>query len=119
MRREPHLSLLALQPDTGEQAVAVTGFVRHNVRVEIRFTQSARRHKIGQARVRQVIAAPRAILEVPSLTPGHADRLLILGDDETGRALEIVAVRVDGDTLLVIHAMDLRDKYRDAYEDAP
>jgi hypothetical protein len=87
------------------------------VGVKIQFAQSARRHKIGRARVLQVLAEPRAVREVPSGVAGLADRLLFLGDDDTGRALEVVAVIVDdGATLLVIHAMDMREKYRPAYE---
>ncbi len=45
------------------------------------------------------------------------DRLVFLGDDHTGRALEVMAVELDGGDLLVIHAMDLRDKYRQLYEE--
>jgi len=45
--------------------------------MRIEFTQSARRHKIGKARVRQVLANP----------------------------------------LVVIHAMDLRPKFRALYEE--
>ena len=43
-------------------------------------------------------------------------RVLILGDDDTGRALEVIAVEED-DTLIVIHAMDLRPKVRELYEE--
>lgn len=84
--------------------------------MEVKFAQSARRHKVGRSRVRQVIAAPRAVFDVEDESTGEASRVLILGDDHTGRALEIVAVRLDEHTILVIHAMDLRDKYRAAYE---
>ena len=42
-------------------------------------------------------------------------RRLYLGDDRTGRALEVIAVLDDG-RLIVIHAMDLRSKYRSLYE---
>jgi hypothetical protein len=43
---------------------------------------------------------------------------VLLGDDHRGRALEVLAVqRFDGD-LLVIHAMPLRDKYNDMYQEA-
>ena len=43
-------------------------------------------------------------------------RLLILGDDDTGRALEVIAVEED-EVLVVIHAMDLRQKFRALYEE--
>lgn len=40
-----------------------------------------------------------------------------MGDDATGRALEVMAGRTDRG-LLVIHAMDLRPKWRALYEEA-
>jgi hypothetical protein len=51
--------------------------------------------------------------------PGHADdRLLYLGDDDNGVPLEVVAVELGPDELLVIHAMPLRTKYRRQYLEA-
>jgi hypothetical protein len=47
---------------------------------------------------------------------GHDDRLVFLGDDATGRALEVMAVRTETG-LLVIHVMDLRPKWRPLYEE--
>jgi hypothetical protein len=44
---------------------------------------------------------------------------LYLGDDEKGRALEVIAVRPEEEEVLqVIHAMELRGKYRLDYEEA-
>lgn len=45
-------------------------------------------------------------------------RLVYLGDDEEGIALEVMAVELADDALLVIHAMPLRDRYRKQYEEA-
>ena len=45
-------------------------------------------------------------------------RLVFLGDDEEGIALEVMAVELEDDALLVIHAMPLRDRYRKQYEEA-
>lgn len=95
----------------------IRSFVGHNGWAEVIFAQSARKHKIGRARVRQMFVAPRAVVEVPSSSPELADRLLIVGDDDSGRALEVVALVADDGVLLVIHAMDLREKYRALYED--
>lgn len=59
---------------------------------------------------------PRAQFVVPDPN-GRDDRLLFLGDDQTGRALEVMAVELADGRLYVIHMMDLRDKYRTAYEE--
>ena len=48
---------------------------------------------------------------------GRQARLVFVGVDESGRALEMMAVRTDRG-LLVIHAMDLRPKWRTLYEEA-
>ncbi len=82
----------------------------------IEFTQSARKHRIGRARVRQVLADPIAEAILPA-EHGRQERLVFVGDDESGRALEVMAVRTDKG-LLVIHAMDLRPKWRTLYEEA-
>jgi len=87
----------------------------NNVRVQVEFTQSARRHKVGKARVLQVLADP---VVVERIVEEHDPRvrLLVLGDDESGRAIEVIAVEED-DRLVVIHAMDLRTKFRKLYEE--
>ncbi len=42
---------------------------------------------------------------------GQDERVVFLGIDETGRAIEVIAVELDHG-LLVIHAMDMRPKWR-------
>jgi hypothetical protein len=84
--------------------------------VLLEFAQSARKHRIGRARVRQVLADPIAEAILPA-EHGRQERLVFVGDDESGRALEVMAVRTDRG-LLVIHAMDLRSKWRTLYEEA-
>ena len=49
--------------------------------------------------------------------PGLDARLLFLGDDEAGVPLEVVAVELEGG-VLVIHAMELRKRYRPFYDEA-
>lgn len=44
-------------------------------------------------------------------------RIVYLGDDDHGCALEVMAVDGKDGEMLVIHAMELRDKYRKRYED--
>jgi hypothetical protein len=46
------------------------------------------------------------------------ERLVFLGDDADGVALEVMAVELEGGDLYVIHAMDLRERYRPQYEEA-
>lgn len=89
--------------------------VVHNREVQIEFAQSARKHRIGRARVRQVIDDPVVAITL-SAESDLDERLVFLGDDATGRALEVMAVRIERG-LLVIHAMDLRPKWRPLYEE--
>ena len=56
----------------------------------------------------------RSYAVVPQIRPRQPDVLVYLGDDETGRPLEVVAVVLDDGDLLVIHVMDMRQKFRDA-----
>jgi hypothetical protein len=83
--------------------------------VRIEFAQSARRHRIGRARARHVIANPVVEVTVPD-EEGRDDRLVYLGDDRTGRALEVMAVPTEAG-ILVIHVMDLRPKWHPLYEE--
>jgi hypothetical protein len=83
--------------------------------VRVEFTQSSRRHKIGKARVRQVLANPIVVERIVAEQDPRV-RLLILGDDDSGRALEVIAVEED-EVLVVIHAMDLRPKFRALFEE--
>ncbi len=85
----------------------------NNRSVKLRFTKSARKHKIGRARAVYVIEQPFAVVTVAR--PGAVEILMHLGDDETGRSFEVGVVQED-DTFVVIHVMDLREKYRTAYE---
>lgn len=77
---------------------------------EIRFTRSARKHRIGRTFARHVLADTRP---TPVIATSGADAWLYVGLDERGRELEIVAVEVqpaDGGQhyLLVIHVMPTR-----------
>jgi hypothetical protein len=40
-----------------------------------------------------------------------------LGEDRRGTALEVIAVETDHGNLLVIHAMEQRPRYREAYRE--
>ncbi|MGH9304883.1 MAG: hypothetical protein ACRDZ5_10805 [Acidimicrobiales bacterium] len=59
----------------------------------------------------------------PTGSPLPDVRLVYLGDDDRGEALEVIGVEMepgeDGEEhLRVIHAMALREKYRNEYEEA-
>lgn len=48
----------------------------------------------------------------------RSTRIVYLGEDAHGQALEVMAVEGDDESELVIHAMPQREKYRKRYEEA-
>ena len=89
--------------------------------VRLRFARSASKHRIARLRIQHVIEHCGLRFEQPALAgsaAGSTARLVYLGGDEAGIALEVMAVELAEDELLVIHAMPLRDKYRAQYEEA-
>ena len=68
----------------------------------VRFTKSARRHRIGKARALHVMntVAPVSVAADDEMR----ERLLWIGPDDRGLELEVVAI-VEPDQLLVIHVM--------------
>jgi hypothetical protein len=89
---------------------------------KVRFARSATRHRISKDSVRHVIASYRVRFEQPpparEWARARATRIVYLGDDDHGKALEVMAIEGERGELLVIHAMELRDRYRKRYEDA-
>lgn len=87
----------------------------------MRFARSATRHRVSKESIRHVVEHHIARFEEPppAASPGaHSVRLVLLGDDARGHALEVMAVQLADGDLLVIHAMALRNKYRPPYEEA-
>jgi len=83
---------------------------------DLAFTpRSTRKHRVGRARVRQAVYTAYVVAANGHGTNGDP-LFLFLGDDNTGRALEVVAAETADGNLIVIHAMDLRPKYRKLYE---
>lgn len=85
--------------------------VVQNRRVQVRFTRSTRKHRIGRAHALHVMNTSE-----PAITPATTDaseRRTWIGPDDRDLELEIVAV-VEPDYLLVIHVMptDLRRRNR-------
>jgi hypothetical protein len=75
----------------------------------IRFTQSSRRHRVGKHRALAAIRYPLAV-NYQGLTALGDHKYLVLGEDLTGRVLEIILVEtLDG--IIVIHVMDIRRKH--------
>ena len=93
--------------------------VSHNsAMLEIRFTQAARRHRIGRASVRHVMAT---VAPIGITTAQGSPAWIYTGRDERGRELEVIAVEIEqaegrDPFLLVIHVMptSLRKGNRDA-----
>lgn len=70
--------------------------------MQIRFSQSARSHRIGKARALHVIEHTQPT-EIPA-DDQMRERLIWVGPDDRGLVLEVVAI-VEAGYLLVIHVM--------------
>jgi hypothetical protein len=89
--------------------------------VNLRWARAATRHRISRERSRYIIehCGLRFEQNPPAGSPDDASlRLVFLGDDEDGQALEVMAVELEEESLLVIHAMPLRNRYQKQYEEA-
>lgn len=87
----------------------------------MRWAKSAFKHGIARESSRYVVEHWGPPHVVPAADDPAADRLLYIGEDARGVALEVVAVeeQVDDDwDLLVVHAMRLRPAYRGLYKEA-
>lgn len=88
--------------------------------MKLKWARAATKHRISRDRSRYVIenCGLRFEEEPPADAPaGASTRLVFLGDDAKGTALEVMAVELEDGSLLVIHAMLLRDRYRKQYEE--
>lgn len=82
-------------------ALASTGFSILQSSVKVRGAQASRRHRIGRAHARHVMAT---VQPINTTTGSGSQALLWVGPDDRGVELEIVAV-VLPELYLVIHAM--------------
>lgn len=95
--------------------------LRQNVSAEfkkLRWARTATKHRISRPRIRFVIEHCFLVLEEdpPADRPGAGDtRLVFLGNDPRGVPLEVIAVESGRGDLMVIHATELRARYRQAY----
>ena len=88
--------------------------------VDLVFAQSAFKHGVTKAQIEFLVAHCGLVFDEPA-RPGSSipdDRSLYLGDDEHGTALEVVAIALHGERLLVVHAMKMRAAYRERYNEA-
>ncbi len=95
-----------------ERVFGVQGCVCHNCWVKpIRFSRSARRHKIGKAHSYHVMSSSEPTIVTDPQT--NQSTLTWIANDSRQRELEIVAIETP-DCFLVIHAMptSLRKKGR-------
>jgi hypothetical protein len=88
----------------------------------VRFARSATKHRVSKESTRHVIAHYRVRFEEPPPAGSPASRstrIVYLGENAHGQALEVMAVGGgDHGDQLVIHAMPLRERYRERYEEA-
>ncbi len=84
-----------------------------------RLARSATKHRISKEGIRHVISRCGLAFEEPAPRSSEAvdDRLVILGDAD-GNELEVMAVEGPKGELIVIHAMELREKHRAQHQEA-
>lgn len=76
---------------------------------EVRFTKSARKHRIGKAHALFVLESYEPM---PVLTrDGQDQKLLWIGPDDRGLELEVIALELS-DCILVIHIMPMSFRRR-------
>ncbi|MDP9075187.1 MAG: hypothetical protein M3N98_13700 [Actinomycetota bacterium] len=86
--------------------------------ITLRFAKSANKHHVAHERAAYVVNHCQVVLPQPPPAgdpDDHDERLVFLGDDRNGIALEVVAIEGVTGELLVIHAQKLRNKNRAAY----
>lgn len=87
----------------------------------LRWARSATKHRISRGRSRYVIERCVLVFDEEAPTGDRVDRdprVVLLGDDAGGVALEVIGIELEDESLLVIHAMPLRERYRRQYEEA-
>jgi hypothetical protein len=86
-------------------ASSLTDFVLRFIGVEIH--RSARRHGLAEGDIVHAVEHALATFEVDE----DPTKDLVIGPDRAANLLEVVVLVLDGDRLIVIHAMPLRDRY--------
>jgi hypothetical protein len=74
---------------------------------------------VSRSQVQHVVKHAELFFVRLASRPERPDEaLLFLGDDAHGEQLEVVGVELGDGGLRIIHAMAMRDSYRDLYEEA-
>ncbi len=86
----------------------------------IKFAQSATKHGIDEEEITYVIKHFGLYFYVPPPmgSPYRSERLLFLGDNQKGVAIEVLATRTEDGDLFVFHARKMSKQYRARYEEA-
>jgi hypothetical protein len=97
--------------------------VRQNVwpqEAQITFARSATKHRISRQRSLYVIEHCGIQYIDTYWDPLRTvdQRVVFVGNDLEGVALEVIAVELDQEEFVVIHAMDLRNRFQGLYEEA-
>ena len=72
--------------------------------MEVRFTQAARKHRIGKGHALAAMHEAGEPTKIPASAGCSDDRLVFVGRDDRGVELEVIAVAMP-DYLLVLHVM--------------
>lgn len=92
--------------------------------MRISWTHASRLHGVARRDARYVVAHCGLVFlqPGPAGSPVPEDRFVYLGDDPSGKALDVIGVDMDAEDgeqhLRVIHVMEVRAKYRSQYEEA-
>jgi hypothetical protein len=81
--------------------------------VVVRFSRSASRHRINPDRARYVVE--HCSYPLYPLEEDDASLVVFLGPDAHGVPLEVIGLELADGDLLVIHAMLLRERFREEY----
>lgn len=94
-------------------------FCRRLSRMEwhVRHMRSARKHGVSRSRRESAVRNAVAVVRVGVSPTTGLQRRMVLGDDDNGVPLEIGVVYESGQ-VVVIHAMELRGKFKQPYEEA-
>lgn len=82
-----------------------------------RYVASARRHGISEERMAYVIGTCPKPMALEGPGPGEEDVLLFLAPDRGGIPLEVLALELPDDELVVFHAMKVTRKNRATYDE--